>query len=108
MVCREVVEFWPIYIKSLLPSGYLRRTIDDRRELLAEVRVARPETMSWMQMKYKCSVQGMSVPREDADIIDETIRESVYELYMLLCVRGQGYRWGDFIDLMILSFLPVI
>ena len=39
------MSFWLIHIESLLPGGYLRRTVDDRRELLAEVRVARPEAM---------------------------------------------------------------
>ena len=42
----EVVEFWLIHVVSLLPGGHLRRTIDDMRELLTEVRVARPAVHS--------------------------------------------------------------
>jgi len=38
------LSFQQIHTESLLPSGYLRRTIDHRREL-AEVRLARPEAM---------------------------------------------------------------
>jgi len=41
----EYLSFWPIHIESLLLGGYLRRTINNRRELLAEVRVAIPEAV---------------------------------------------------------------
>ena len=92
------------------------------RCFLAEVRATKPEAMysdadeTWSVWLGQCLFHGGM-----QDMIDEMIwgiRESVYELYVLLHVRGQGSRmramwdvqkiWWDFLELMILKFLPLL
>jgi len=84
----QVVENQPI-MWSVLTSGCFGRTIENRRCFLAEVRVARPKAM-YLDADETGSVQFSQCLFHERrqDKIDETIqgiRESVYELYMLLC-----------------------